>query len=150
MRIRIVAVGKLSSLWKAPCEEYRKRLSKYCALDIFEISEGMGEPEKIKRAEWERMRKLIPQNWHVIALDVAGKQMDSAAFAHGMQEIFERGKDICFLLGGSEGFAPDMREFVQERISFSPMTFHHQMARAVLLEQIYRGFKIIKNEPYHK
>ena len=150
MKVRIIAVGKLSAMWKPPCMEYEKRLSRFCTLEILETPEGKGEDQKARQQEGERMLRLIPTGAEVIALDVSGKEEDSLAFSARIGRLESSGKTACFLIGGSTGFSPEVLACVKERVSFSSMTFCHQLARTMLLEQLYRGFKILRNEPYHK
>ena len=150
MKIRIAAVGKIPDMYKAPYNEYLKRLKRYCDIEVCEVQEAKGEPAKAKRIEAEALTRLIPPESQVVALDIAGKSYSSVAFAQKLEGIMQSGQNICFILGGPEGFDGELIKRANDSISMSAMTFTHQMARVMLMEQLYRGFKIIKNEPYHK
>ncbi|MBQ7582340.1 MAG: 23S rRNA (pseudouridine(1915)-N(3))-methyltransferase RlmH, partial [Lachnospiraceae bacterium] len=105
----------------------------------------------VLKKEGERLKNLIRENAHVIALEISGKTMDSVSFAQYLNELSIRSvSDVQFVIGGSLGLYPDVLNRADLKLSFSEMTFPHQLMRVILLEQIYRGFRIINHEPYHK
>lgn len=159
MNIRIVAVGKIKEKYiQEGIKEFSKRLSRYCNLDVVEIDdekapENLSEKEMeiVKNKEGERILSKIPQNAYIIALAIEGKQLSSEALAERIEELMVNGtNDICFVIGGSLGLSTDVMNRSNYKLSFSKMTFPHQMMRLILLEQVYRGFRIMKGEPYHK
>ncbi|MGI6727075.1 MAG: 23S rRNA (pseudouridine(1915)-N(3))-methyltransferase RlmH [Anaerovoracaceae bacterium] len=159
MNISIICVGKLKeSYWVEAIAEYKKRLSKYCNLTIEEIKEERftDPPSKlqanaVKEAEGKRILKGIKSGTYVIALEVQGMVLSSEALAEKIEGLgLERRSRIAFIIGGSLGLSREVLDRADYRLSFSKMTFPHQMMRVILLEQIYRSFKIIKNETYHK
>ena len=159
MKITIITVGKVKeSYFRGAIEEYSKRLSKYCKLDIVEVSDektpdkaSETEEDQIKAKEAERIMKHIREDAYVIALAIEGKQLDSVELANKMENLGIQGKShIQFIIGGSLGLSDKVLQKADEKISFSAMTFPHQLMRVILSEQIYRGFRIINNEPYHK
>lgn len=159
MNITVVCVGKLKELyWREAVFEYGKRLSHYCSLKVEEIKEeklpdnaGKAEEERTIAAEGERILKKIKEDAFVITLEIKGKELSSEAFAAKMGELAFAGKsELVFVIGGSIGLAPEVSARADFKLSFSRMTFPHQLMRVILLEQVYRGFKILKNETYHK
>ncbi len=159
MRITILAVGKIKEKYMTQAvQEYAKRLSRYCKLEITEVADektpdkaGKREEEQIRRKEGERLQKYMEENAYIIALDLSGIQMSSEGFAQKIENLTIAGQShIIFLIGGSIGLDREVLQKADERISFSKMTFPHQLMRVILLEQIYRGFRIIRKEPYHK
>ena len=157
MNINIVCVGKLKEkYWRDACDEYIKRLGAYCNVAVTEIKESRlaGEGEKaeaaVKEAEGRDILARIDGSF-VIALDVKGKKLSSEALAEKMDALALEGKsDIAFVIGGSLGLSPAVLDRADLRLSFSDMTFPHQMMRVILLEQIYRAYKINRGETYHK
>jgi len=154
MKITIIAVGKIKESWlKAGIAEYSKRISRFCDLEIFEIADS---PEYITvdkaiSAEGEKILNKIKENDFVIALDLDGEQMSSEKFSEKMIRWIEEGQSkIVFTIAGSNGYMPDLLKRANTRISLSELTFPHQMTRLIFLEQIFRAFKIQKNEKYHK
>ena len=143
MKITIVCVGKLKEkYWKEAIQEYSKRLTKYCKLDIVELPD-----EKAG----ERILKAIKQDAFVIALAVEGKMLSSEQLAEQIEKYAIEGiSHIVFIIGGSLGLSKEVIAKADKILSFSAMTFPHQMMRVILLEQIYRAMRIIKKEPYHK
>lgn len=139
-------------------EEYQKRLSKYCKLEILEVTDEKTpdtaselEEEEIKRKEGERLLKLRKQGAYTIALAIEGKQFSSERWASHLEIKKVKGvSHVVFLIGGSLGLSPDVLNQADEQMSFSSMTFPHQLMRVILLEQIYRIFRIQNGEPYHK
>ena len=155
MNIKILAVGKIQSMYKPIIEEFEKRLSRYCRLEIVEVADEQA-PEKLSEAqkkqvmlaEWEKLNKKIKENDFVVALDSRGKKFSSSSFADFIDK--NNDKQIVFILGGSLGFCNEALLRANVKCSLSDMTFTHSMARVILVEQVYRAFRIIKNEPYHK
>ena len=147
MNIQIVCVGKLKEVyWTKAIAEYSKRLSKYCNLSIDEIKE-----EREKEAEGKHILRKLKAGVIVIALDIWGKDFSSEELAEEIEQFGLEGKnEVIFIIGGSLGLSQEVLDRSDMRLSFSKMTFPHQMMRVILLEQIYRSFKIIKGEPYHK
>lgn len=159
MKISIVCAGKLKErYWTEAVAEYCKRLSKYCTISIEEVKEerlsdnpSKAEEEETKAAEGKRILKKIKSSAYVIALEIQGQQLSSEELAEKIEKLRIAGKsEIIFVIGGSLGLSKEVLESSDFRLSFSLMTFPHQMMRIILLEQIYRSFKIIMNETYHK
>ena len=159
MKIDIISVGKVKEkFYRDAIDEFAKRLSKYCKLQIIEVvdektPDGASEAleEQIKNKEAERILKNIKEDAYVITLEIHGKKYDSVAFAEYIDNLGIRGKShIQFVIGGSLGLHTSVSERSDAKLSFSDMTFPHQLMRVILLEQIYRGFRIIAGEPYHK
>lgn len=158
MRISIVCVGKIKEKYLTQgIAEYTKRLTPFCRLDIVEVAEermpdnpSAAEKQQALAREGDRLLKAIRATSYLVALDVAGKQMSSEELSAKFDSLAVSGKsDITFVIGGAFGIAPQVLAAAQERLSFSKMTFTHQMIRLLLVEQIYRGFKIWRGEPYH-
>jgi len=156
--IKFIAVGKLKEkYWKDAFQEYSKGLTKYSKVELIEIEEEKISIEnesmmKIsKEKEGERILKKITSNDYVILFDVQGKEYDSVKLASKIQSLIDQGKNnLCFVLGGSYGFSKEVYDRSQDKISMSKMTFPHQFARIMAIEQVYRAFKINNNEKYHK
>lgn len=159
MNIDILCVGKIKERYlKDAIDEYSKRLSRYCNLRIFEVADektpdGQSDTldNRIRVTEGERLLKHVKDNAFVILCDIGGKFLDSVEFSDYLNNIGINGQShIQFIIGGSLGVSDDIRKRADFRLSFSKMTFPHQLMRVILLEQIYRGYRIINNEPYHK
>ena len=159
MKITLIAVGKIKERYfEDAIREYSKRLSRYCRLEIIQVADektpdGASEAleEQIKEKEGRRILDQIREGAYVIALAVEGKQLDSLELAARMERLAVEGKSqLVFLIGGSLGLSKEVMRRADFALSFSAMTFPHQMMRVILLEQIYRAFKIMKNEAYHK
>ena len=159
MKIDIIAVGKVKEkFYRDAIDEFAKRLSKYCKLQVIEVAdektpEGAGEAleEQIKAKEAQRILKNIKEDAFVFTLEIAGKKYDSEGFAQRINTLGIQGKShIQFIIGGSLGLHSSVSARSDAKISFSDMTFPHQLIRVILLEQVYRGFRIIAGEPYHK
>ena len=155
MKITVIAVGKIKEKYfNAAIEEYVKRLGRYCREVADEKTpDGAGESLElqIKRKEGERILQKLPENAFVVALDIDGKALDSEELAAQMERWNVNGiSHLVFLIGGSLGLAPEVLARADYRLSFSRMTFPHQLMRVILLEQIYRSFRIRNHEPYHK
>ncbi len=159
MKITIYAIGFLKeSYWKDAVAEYKKRLGAYCQIDIVEIPDvpcpqnaSEKEEEEIKRKEGEKVLSKLKSGDYLIALDLRGKQYDSPSFAKHLEEKFaSSGASLHFVIGGSLGLSKEALLRANESVCFGAMTFPHQLARVMLLEQIYRAFRISRGEPYHK
>ena len=159
MRIRIVCIGKLiERYWVDAVSEYSKRLSKYCDLEILQLKEARladkasaAYEQNVIFEEGQSILKNIKEGSYVITLEIKGKELSSEELADKIDRLAIEGKsDITFDIGGSLGLSREVSDRADFKLSFSRMTFPHQMMRTVLLEQIYRAFKIIRNETYHK
>ena len=159
MNISIITVGKLKEKYlKQGIEEYSKRLSAYAKIDIIEIPdekapETLSEQEmlQVKGKEGERILAKIPDDAHVIALAIEGKMKSSEELADTLDKLATYGKSkIVFVIGGSLGLSRDVMKRANDTLSFSKMTFPHQLMRLILVEQVYRAFRINRGEPYHK
>lgn len=149
MNIRILCVGTLKEkYWKEAVMEYVKRLGPYCSLSIEEVKES---PVENIREEGERLLKKIKSDELVITLEIQGTSKSSEELASDLKRYAVTGKsNLVFVIGGSSGLSADVTGRSDQSLSFSKMTFPHQMMRVILVEQIYRAFKIIRNEKYHK
>lgn len=159
MNITVICIGKLKEkYWTAAIDEYSKRLKGYCSLDIIELKEarlpdkaGPAEELAVKEAEGEEILKKIKDNQYVITLEVKGKMLSSEKLAEKMDALgLEGNSNVVFVIGGSLGLSAAVSKRANFKLSFSEMTFPHQMMRVILLEQVYRAFKINRNEAYHK
>lgn len=157
MKIRIFAVGKIKDFYKLGVEEYLKRLQPYVKCEIIEvkdepISDSPHESEitKAKEIECSRVLKLLKPNDYVISLDLNQKEYTSEEFASFINKKIQEHSVINFVIGGSYGLSKELKERANTSISLSKFTFLHQMSRLILLEQIYRSYKILSNETYHK
>lgn len=159
MNISIITVGKLKEKYlKLGIEEYTKRLSAYAKIDIVELAdekapENLSETDMliVKQKEGERILAKISPDTHVIALAIEGSMKTSEQLAENLDRLATYGKSkIAFVIGGSLGLSEDVMKRANETLSFSKMTFPHQLMRLILVEQIYRAFRINRNEPYHK
>lgn len=159
MKITVISVGKLKEKFhREAVEEYRKRLSRYCKLEEIELPDektpdGAGEllEKQIKDKEGERILYHVKEGVYVIALAIEGKMLDSVELAGKIQELGIRGSShLVFIIGGSLGLSESVLQRADYKLSFSRMTFPHQLMRVILLEQIYRGYRIMQGAPYHK
>lgn len=159
MNITVIGVGKIKEKYlKLGIDEFSKRLSKYCKLDIVELDdekapEKLSEKEMImvKDKEGKRILSKIKDNSYVIALAIDGKNLSSEELADKISDLAVRGNSsITFVIGGSLGLSDEVMKRADYKLSFSKMTFPHQLMRLILLEQVYRAFRINNNEPYHK
>lgn len=150
--IRIICVGKVKEkFYKEAIEEYLKRLTKYTKLEIIEVSDvDFDNKDIVLEREKENILKILNDKDYIITLEIEGKQMSSIDFSKKIDNIFLNNSNITFIIGGSYGLHKDIKDMSNYALSFSEFTFPHQMFRIVLLEQIYRAFKIQKNESYHK
>ncbi|MBK0009327.1 23S rRNA (pseudouridine(1915)-N(3))-methyltransferase RlmH [Priestia aryabhattai] len=159
MNISIITIGKLKEKYlKQGIEEYLKRLSSYAKVEIIELADekapenlSESEMEQVKQKEGERILAKISDDTYVIALAINGKQKSSEELAKEIDSLATYGKSkVAFVIGGSLGLSSEVMKRSNAALSFSKMTFPHQLMRLVLVEQIYRAFRIIRNEPYHK
>jgi 23S rRNA (pseudouridine1915-N3)-methyltransferase len=159
MKVTVVAVGKLKEKYlKEGISEYSKRLSRFCELQIVEVEdeqapENLSEAQgiQIKKREAERIIKKAKEGSALIVLDLKGKKLNSEGFADKLNSFFISGKShITFVMGGSLGLDDQLVEKADFRLCLSDMTFPHQLARLILLEQVFRAFKIMSGETYHK
>ena len=159
MNISVISVGKLKEKYlKLGIEEFSKRLSKYCKLDLIELEdekcpENLSEKdmEIVKNKEGQRILSKIKNNSYVIALAIDGKKLSSEELADTISKLAVRGNShITFIIGGSLGLSNEVLKRADYKLSFSKMTFPHQLMKLILLEQVYRAFRINNNEPYHK
>ncbi|MBE7022118.1 MAG: 23S rRNA (pseudouridine(1915)-N(3))-methyltransferase RlmH [Ruminococcaceae bacterium] len=159
MQIELICIGKLKeAFWKSACTEYSKRLSRFCRLRVTELKDeaipetaSAAQVEHAVMAEGERiLERLLPRDY-VISLCVEGKPLSSPGLAKQLQDICQSGAGrLVFVIGGSCGLSEEVKKRSQFRLSFSAMTFPHQLMRVILLEQVYRAFKINAGESYHK
>lgn len=159
MKITILTVGKVKEkFYRQAIEEFEKRLSRYCKLDIIEVNDektpdNASEKEElmIKEKEGERLLRYIRDTDYVCALAIEGKQIDSLELSAKINQLGISGiSSIVFIIGGSLGLAERILKRADYKLSFSKMTFPHQLMRVILLEQVYRSFRIMNGEPYHK
>lgn len=159
MKLTIICVGKIKEkFYREALGEYAKRLSKYCSLSVIEVADESTQEqlssavnEHALKKEGERILNKIPDTAYVIATAIEGRKYDSVGFSDILAKLLIGGKShIAFIIGGSLGLHKTVKERADSLISFSEMTFPHQLMRVILSEQIYRAFKIIQNEPYHK
>lgn len=159
MRINIVCVGKIKEKYlKLGIDEFKKRLSKYCKLDIIELDDEKApenlsdkEMEMIKDKEGKKILAKIKDTSYVIALAIDGRSLSSEELADTINKLGIRGiSNITFVIGGSLGLSDEVLSRADYKLSFSKMTFPHQLMRLILLEQIYRSYRINNGEPYHK
>lgn len=159
MDITIISVGKLKEKYlKAGISEYLKRLKSYAKVKIIEVPDepagnnlSLREIEQVKEIEGKKIIQKIPERSEVVALDLRGKELTSEQFAEYIDEVATYGKShIVYIIGGSHGISDEVLEKTHLQISFGKLTYPHQLMRLILVEQIYRAFKILNNEPYHK
>lgn len=159
MKITLITVGKIKEAYlKSAIAEYSKRLSAYCKLEIIEVADEKTPEQRsdhqtqgILSKEAERILKAVKEDSFVITLEIEGIQLSSEEFAEKMENLAVSGvSHITFIIGGSLGLGAEVRKHADFSLSFSKMTFPHQLMRVILLEQIYRGYRIIAGAPYHK
>lgn len=159
MNIRILSVGKIKEKYlRDGIAEYSKRLGRYCKLSFSQVSDektpdsaSQAQEEAIRKTEGERLLKQIKDSDYVIALALDGKMMDSPTLASHLEKLTVQGNStIDFVIGGSLGLSDAVLRRADEKLCFSLMTFPHQLMQVILLEQIYRSYRIINHEPYHK
>lgn len=141
--IKIITVGQIKEKYlQDAINEYKKRLSKYTNIEVIEV--------KAIKLEAEKIKKHINDRDYIVTLEIEGKQMTSVEFANKIDNILIENSNIDFIIGGSYGLSDDIKNMSRLHLSFSKMTFPHQLFRVLLLEQIYRAYKINNNESYHK
>ena len=159
MKVTILCVGKIKEkFYRDAISEYEKRLSRYCKLEIIEVSDEKTPDNasetverQIKEKEAERMEKYLKEGSFICALAIDGKQLDSVELSEKIEKLGTGGiSHIIFLIGGSLGMSDELLKRADMKLSFSRMTFPHQLMRVILLEQIYRAYRIMNHEPYHK
>lgn len=159
MKITLITVGKVKEkYYRDAIDEYKKRLSKYCKLDIVELEDEKTpdgasalEEELIKRKEGERILRQLKDGTYVIALEIGGMNLNSVQMAEKVEKLGIEGKSqVAFIIGGSLGLNDSVLSRADLKLSFSKFTFPHQLMRVILLEQLYRSYRIIHHEPYHK
>jgi 23S rRNA (pseudouridine1915-N3)-methyltransferase len=154
VKLTIVAVGRLKErFWREAADEYLKRLGPYATVRVVEVDDRDSGRDAARALadEGSDILRAIPDGAHVISLEIGGAQLGSEAFARRLQALALDGRSsIAFVVGGSIGVAKDVSARADERLSLGPMTLPHNLARVVLLEQIYRAFRINRKEPYHK
>ncbi|WP_311492008.1 23S rRNA (pseudouridine(1915)-N(3))-methyltransferase RlmH [uncultured Anaerococcus sp.] len=160
MLIKIIGVGKIKEkFYKEAISEYEKRMTAYNKVEIVEVNdekapESLSEKEidQVKTAEGERILAKIKEDSFVVTLEIAGKALDSVKFAQLIQDemLDGFGRDLVFVIGGSNGLGDNVLKRSNYRLSFGKMTYPHQLMRVILMEQIYRAYRIINKEPYHK
>ena len=159
MQINLLCVGKLKEkYWVGAVEEYKKRLSSYCKVNIVEVPDeptpdnaSPAQEEAIKRKEAEKLLAKVGERDYVIALAIEGKSLTSEEFADHLDKMAGQGySTFSFIIGGSLGLHDNVLQRANYKLSFSKFTFPHQMVRTILLEQVYRAFRIQRGEPYHK
>ncbi len=159
MKIKVISVGKIKEKYfVGAINEYAKRLTKYCKLEMIEVPdekcpENLSDKEmdQVKGKEAERILAKVREGEYVITLEILGKQMTSEELSEKMDQLAVSGKsDLTFIIGGSLGLHSSVSKRSNQKLSFSKMTFPHQLMKVVLLEQVYRGFRISRGEPYHK
>lgn len=150
--IKIICVGKLKERYlQDACKEYLKRLKKYTQLEIIEIMDEKIDNEKIAlQNEKERIEKHLNSKDYIITLEIEGSMFSSIELSKKISKLRMENNNVTFIIGGSYGLHPDIKKYAREKISFSRLTFPHQIFRILLLEQLYRSFKIQNNERYHK
>jgi 23S rRNA (pseudouridine1915-N3)-methyltransferase len=159
MKITVLAVGKIKEKYlRDAIDEYAKRLSKYCKLEVIEVADekvpdkaGEAIYQEVRRKEGDRLLKFIRDDAYVITLEILGKQLSSEEFAQKIENLGIQGKShLIFVIGGSIGLSKEVMNRSDFAMSFSKMTFPHQLMRVILLEQVYRSYRVICGEPYHK
>lgn len=159
MKITIITVGKLKEkYWKLAVDEYVKRLGRYAKMEIIEVADekdkdNMSEKDIaiVKKKEAERILTKVKDDSYVYTLEILGKQLDSVGLSEHIRERMNTGKShITFIIGGSNGLHESISQRANYKLSFSKMTFPHQMMKVILLEQVYRAYRIMNNESYHK
>ena len=149
--IRIICIGKIKEKYLSDAIlEYKKRISKYTNIEIVELPDSSFDIKKSLLTEYNSIIKILNKNDYNILLDIEGEELDSLSLAKKINDIRVHYSNITFIIGGSNGVLDELRNMVNYRLSFSKMTFSHQLFRVILLEQIYRSFKINNNEEYHK
>ena len=160
MNIKIVAVGKIKEkFYKDALAEYLKRMGTYNSIEVIEVADEMApenlsykELEEVKDKEADRILSKIKDDAYVVSLEILGKEMTSESFAGFIEDemLDGFGRDLVFVIGGSNGLSARVSQRSNKKLSFGKMTYPHQLMRVILAEQIYREYRIINNHPYHK
>lgn len=159
MKITLLSVGKIKEKYlRDAIEEYSKRISRYHKLEIIEVADektpdnaSQAIEDQIRKVEGERILAKIPAGSFVVTLEILGEMLDSVAFSRKIADLTVKGEShLCFIIGGSLGLSPEVCARSRWKLSFSKMTFPHQLMRVILLEQVYRACRIQSGEPYHK
>lgn len=160
MDIKIIAVGKIKEkFYKDAIDEYLKRMQTYNKVEIIEVADEMAaenlsekELEQVKEKEGERILGKISKEDYVVSLEILGKQIDSIEFAKFIENEMAEGfgRNLVFIIGGSNGLAKEVSQRSNKKLSFGKMTYPHQLMRVILTEQIYRAYRIVNGHPYHK
>lgn len=149
--IKIITVGKIKEKYfRDAIDEYLKRLSKYTKIDLIEVPDEDYDIKKTLLKEKDSILKHVSEKDYVITLEIEGKELNSVELSNKINDTMINNSDITFIIGGSYGLHEDIKKISNYALSFSKMTFPHQLFRIMLLEQIYRSFKILNNETYHK
>ena len=150
--IKLICVGKIKEKYlKEAIDEYKKRLSKYTKLDIIELKDiTYDDIYKVKKEEGENILKNIKNSDNVIILDINGQELTSLELSKKIESLEQQNSDLTFIIGGSYGLSEEVKKRANYSLSFSKLTFPHQLFRVVFLEQLYRTYKIRNNESYHK
>ena len=150
--IKIITVGQIKEKYiQDAIKEYKKRLSKYTNIEVIEVKdEGLVEESKAILLEAEKIKKHLSPRDYIITMEIEGKQLTSEEFSEKLNQIQIENSNIVFIIGGSYGLSDEIKQMSKLHLSFSKMTFPHQLFRVLLLEQIYRCYKILNNESYHK
>lgn len=149
--IKIICIGKIKEkFYQEAIQEYLKRLSKYTKLEIIELPDFDGDKNIILKQEGDLILKNLKDKSYIITLEIDGNEIDSIELSKKIDNILISNSNITFIIGGSYGLHDDVKRMSNYKLSFSKLTFPHQLFRVILLEQIYRSFKIINNESYHK
>lgn len=159
MNIKVLCVGRLKEkFYMEACAEFKKRISRYANIEIAEVADEKAPEqlspalmEQVKNAEGQRLMDRLLPGEYLIAMDIRGKELTSPELSVLMEEVMQSGKSrVAFAIGGSLGLSDAVLQRADKRVSFGKPTFSHQIFRIMLLEQIYRAFKIMRGEPYHK
>lgn len=150
--IRVICLGKIKDdSLREVLDDYQKRISKYMQIEVLELAdEGYEDINVVLKKERDKIIKIINPKTYIITLEIDGKEFSSLDFAQKIDSIFLNNSNITFIIGGSYGLHSDIKDMAKLKLSFSKMTFPHQLFRVMLLEQIYRSFKLLNNEKYHK
>jgi 23S rRNA (pseudouridine1915-N3)-methyltransferase len=149
--ILVLGVGKLRPAYRALCDEYLARLERYVSVREVEVKEAARSPATVQpKEEGRRLRERLPRRCVLVAVDRDGTPLASPALAERMRRWQEGAVPVAFVIGGSHGLAEDFRQAAAFRWSLGPLTLPHELARVVVLEQLFRAFTILKGEPYHK
>ena len=149
--IKIITVGKLKEKYfKDAVSEYVKRLSKYTKIELIEVNDEDYDVKKTLLKEKDNIMKYVTDKDYIVTLEIEGNEFSSTQLSDKINEMLVNNSNITFIIGGSYGLHSDIKKISNFKLSFSKMTFPHQLFRVMLLEQIYRSFKIINNETYHK